>query len=87
MADKSERVTVKRIVEEYLQANGYDGLFHTEGDGCACLVAGEFMSCEENEYQYSNIVNCRPGYKVRCNCLDHFGWHMTMAKPRAGGEA
>jgi hypothetical protein len=37
-------ITVKDILEEWLQANGYNGLY--QDDGCACTL-DDFMPCEE----------------------------------------
>jgi hypothetical protein len=67
-------MNVKRIVLAYLEANGFDGLFHDHGDGCACLLA-DLMSCEEA------MERCEPGYKGPCDCSDeeHY-YHMYSTK-------
>jgi hypothetical protein len=48
--------TIKEIVREYLEKNGYDGLFN---DDCACLL-NDLYPCGE-------IGNCQAGYKGACN--------------------
>ena len=53
--------TVKEIVEDYLSANGYDGLFHGEGDGCGCGI-DDLMCCG-----YVN-EDCEPAYHHPEDC-------------------
>ena len=44
---------VKVIVEEYLEKNGYDGLYHED---CGCFIADLFPCGEPSE-------TCEPGYR------------------------
>ena len=48
---------VREIVEEYLKANGYDGLY---SEGCGCQ-ASDLMPCD------MPCEDCQPGYKVPCD--------------------
>lgn len=54
-------MTVKEIVEKYLNDNKFEGLFCSE---CACAV-GDLFPCGEN-----NVGNCEPGYKLPCTGED-----------------
>ena len=56
----SESITVKSIVEDYLKANGYDGLW-SEWSECGCFV-GELMCC--GVFCDGSCDDCHPGYKV-----------------------
>lgn len=57
-------INVKKIVEEYLIKNNFDGLW---SDECACIL-GDLMPCDD-----WGIDNCEPGYKRPCpkNCGEH----------------
>ena len=73
---------VRGMIEAYLSANGYDGLW-SEDLGCACLI-GDIAPCE------NEISKCLPGYK-RDGCDDEceFGgcdWHVVGCKPEKGDE-
>ena len=48
---------LKEIIKEYLEENGYDGLYY---DDCACSVE-DLIPCDEPN------TNCQPGYKGACN--------------------
>lgn len=50
--------TVKEIVKEYLEKNGYDGLSR---DCCGCDF-DDLMDCDNPEY------DCKAGYKTDCPC-------------------
>lgn len=52
-------MTVKEIVKDYLERNGYDGLC---GDNCGCSKE-DFPACERLS------IECRPAYKKKANCL------------------
>ena len=66
-------MTVREIVKQYLQENGYDGLYY---NSCACEIS-DLMPC--GEY----FADCKPGYKIPCpgpescalggECLFHIG--------------
>lgn len=59
-----------KIVDEWLRANGYDGLYN-EGE-CACSV-GDLMPCgEPSEF-------CTAGYNQPCTCGEH-DWHIGDTK-------
>ena len=51
-------MTVKEIVKDYLEKNGYDGLCC---EGCGCGL-DDFMPCEG-----CDIKNCKPAYRHGCN--------------------
>lgn len=55
-------MNVKKIVKEYLEKNGYDGLYSV--DDCACEVS-DLMPCEEMGW------DCTAGYKFPCDCGEH----------------
>jgi hypothetical protein len=48
------------IVEDYLKANGFDGLVHPLG--CGCTIKGGLIPCDGMDYR------CAPGYLVECVC-------------------
>lgn len=58
---KKKDWTVVEIVAEWLNTNGYDGLFREEQ--CACLKEN-LAPCDEIEN------DCRAGYKHACNSSD-----------------
>lgn len=51
-------MTVKEIVKEWLETNGYDGLFY-EGE-CGCLI-DDLMPCALYASEFSAV--CEPGYR------------------------
>ena len=53
-------MNVKQITEQYLIANGYDGLGEVNGE-CACEV-GDLMPCQSED-----VMRCRAGYKRKPN--------------------
>jgi len=58
MSEKDRRIheleNVKEIVKEYLERNGFDGLWFS--DGCGCCIE-DLMPCD------GNVSLCEPGYK------------------------
>jgi len=48
---------VGEIVHEWLEGNGYDGLYSLHDDECSCLASSLFP-CDEDPFY------CRAGYKV-----------------------
>lgn len=65
-------MTVLKILEEYLKANGFDGL---AGDECGCEI-GDLAPCE-------NPLNCKPAYKTDCGGCDCGGdWCLTTDPKR-----
>ena len=70
-------MTVREIIKQYLDANGFDGLFD---DDCACQK-GDLCPCD------SNCMDCQPGYKTSCpaDCGEH-DWHISASKEQGEGE-
>lgn len=58
-AQTDARFNVASIVEEFLEAEGFDGLYCDEG--CGCLVGG-LMPCYCNE----GVIGCEPAYRFDC---------------------
>lgn len=53
-------MTLKQIVKQYLEADGYNCLINREG-GCVCRVYSDFMEyCGVSEVGYKNNLNCKP---------------------------
>jgi hypothetical protein len=74
----NQLVTVKQIVEQYLTANGYDGLRSFDGE-CGCKV-GDLVPCD------GPFDTCEPGYEVPCpgpGCVlaGDCPWHIAPKKP------
>lgn len=68
---------VRKIIENYLRDNGFDGL---KGDECGCAI-GDLFLCE-----YISL-DCVPGYKTYCDCDEDdcgiSGYHISASKPEA----
>jgi len=64
MSSKNKSKTIAVIVAEYLEKNGFDGLFNGFCD-CACELS-DLFPCGEPD-----IHECRAGYKRPCNCGEH----------------
>lgn len=72
-------VTVKKIVADFLEANGYDGLFLPEV--CACKK-DDLAPCDEHI-----SMQCQAGYLTPCDCGDpDHDWHISAEKPDATGQ-
>lgn len=57
--------TVKEIIQEYLAANGFDGLAGSNIDGCCGCGLDDLMPCGRG------IDECKPAHKVFCkDCPD-----------------
>ena len=69
--------TIRQIVEEYLKANGYGGLY---GHLCCCEVDG-LMPCLNHL-----VGECSAGYLVEykdgkeCPCGEGCDWHVEEKK-------
>lgn len=50
-------MTVREIVKEYLEKNGYDGLYNEDEDGCGCEL-DDFMHCSGEK----DIQKCIPAF-------------------------
>lgn len=67
----TDNIDVGDIIEEYLEKNGYHGLY-TEFGECACLIK-DIGACE-------NIsLDCIPGWMSPCDCGEH-DFHITSVK-------
>ena len=58
MQRKRDTMTLIEIVTQYLRANGYDGLYHSDGE-CACEV-GDLWPCDNPN------GDCKAGHYVDC---------------------
>ena len=58
--------TVKEIIKEYLEKNGYDGLWNGNAP-CGCLK-DDLNPCGEP------FDECSPGYKGACTCGEGCDW-------------
>ena len=67
-----KNMDVQDIVDEWLKANGYSGLY-CPGE-CACKV-GNLFPCG-----YSSN-DCYAGYEIPCDCGDH-DFHIGPTKPK-----
>ena len=65
--------TVKDIIKEYLERNGYDGLFY---DDCGCYLE-DLVPCGEN-FEW-----CKTGYVGACNCGEGCDHHIYSNKADA----
>lgn len=68
-------MTVKEMVQAYLLANNFDGLWSPNGE-CACQC-DDLMPCDGE-----SIDECTPGYFAPCpkDCGGH-DWHIQQEKP------
>ena len=57
MVDTKERMNVGIILEQWLKANGYDGLYCVEGDVCGCRADDMAIRCD------GIYLDCQPGYE------------------------
>ena len=63
----------KQMIEHYLKANGYDGLYREDGyDSCGCIL-DDFMPCGEIP------DDCVAAFKRKCNCGEH-DFHLVPSK-------
>ena len=60
-------MNVKLIVEDYLTAHGYDGLYSEDGE-CGCLK-DDLFACGEGW-----LCDCEPGYKTD---RGNHGWRIV----------
>lgn len=60
------------IVYEYLEKNGYHGLWNPDGE-CACVLK-DLGACDEMNQ------NCQAGYMAPCDCGDH-DFHIVTERP------
>ncbi len=73
--------TVKEIVEAYLKAEGFDGLFNDELDSyCSCRL-GDLEPCDG-----AFLSGCQPGF-IRYDGPGGHQWTITAKRERdAAGE-
>lgn len=69
----NEIVSCSEIIGDYLEAQGYDGLVHPEGD-CACGV-GDLMPCDGDF-----AMDCKAGYRDKCTCGRGCAFHIIPGK-------
>jgi len=62
-----------KIVQEYLEKNGFDGLYSPGECGCK---KDNLVSCD------NDFSMCEPGYLQECDCGEH-DWHIGPNKPNA----
>lgn len=55
-------MTVLKIVKQWLEDNGYDGLMSPGGE-CSCLLSDLAHCCKD-------FSECRPSYRIECDCKD-----------------
>lgn len=65
------------VVAQWLEDNGYDGLYSDCGD-CGCTLP-DLYPCGDLS------LHCQPGYRAPCDCGDH-DWHIVAKKPTKEGE-
>lgn len=65
-------MNVRKIVRDYLVANGYDGLC-SSWEPCGCELV-DLMPCG------CGVEDCVPGYKGPCDCEEGCDWHMVEEK-------
>lgn len=81
-----ERWTVVTLLEFWLKGNGFEGLYNPVSHlRCYCELGGSFPPCQYRDYppNPSDLVECRPGYKVPCDCGGH-DFHIVPHKPAQG---
>jgi hypothetical protein len=71
-----EIVDVGAIVAEYLEKNGYDGLYT---DDCGCRLE-DLGACGDMP------SHCIAGWLGPCDC-GHHDWHISGERPKSKGEA
>jgi len=69
---------VEEIIVEYLDKNGYDGLFSQDGE-CAC-EKNDLAPCEHIS------LDCRVGYKTECDCEEEHDFHISAKKEKTNGQ-
>ena len=73
-------MTVKQIVRNYLEQDGFDGLVSDSGE-CGCILT-DLCPCGDM------LDSCEPGYQVPCpgpDDCEHGGeceWHIATTKER-----
>ena len=72
-------MNVQEIVRRWLEQNGLGGLYHPSDD-CRCDLADLFAYCVMEP-------DCRPGYKVACDCDGDCGYHIVPEKPQEATDA
>lgn len=71
-------IKLREIVKNYLEQNGFGGLFNSDGE-CGCELP-DLMPCDQPS------ESCCAGYKIKCNekCDHECGkcdWHIQEEKP------
>jgi hypothetical protein len=63
-------LAVADIIHKYLRDNNYDGLVEQCGE-CCCEV-NDLIPCDS-----ADVLACQPGYKIKCDCGEDCGFHIT----------
>ncbi len=63
-------MNVVEIIEAYLRANGFDGLYT---DDCGCQL-GDLMPCD------GGVGECCPGYRQPCDCGEGHYYHIGPSR-------
>ena len=74
-------ITVREIVQKFLEDNNYDGL---GCDYCSCEVS-DLMPCDDEQFSYA----CWAGYKVPCpgeEVCEHGGCDFHIAIKKGGDD-
>ena len=66
-------MNVKEIVLSWLEANGYEGLYNSDGE-CGCEIADLMPCCEAFD-------SCLPGYKAPYEDGER-DWQIQEEKPK-----
>ncbi len=66
---------VRSILEEWLEAKGFAGLYNP-GE-CCCEIGKDFAPCD------ANMLDCEPGYKTACDpeiCGEDHEFHISAER-------
>lgn len=63
------------IVQEYLEKEGFDGLYNEE---CSCLL-DDLAPCWDGMQQ-----DCTAGYRAPCDCGEGCEYHIVRDRPKEG---
>jgi len=59
---------LRDIMKQWLEANGYDGLYNSQVD-CACELS-DLFPCGEP------ALECSAGHKTACDCKEKHNFHI-----------
>lgn len=61
-------MTIKEIIKDYLDENGYDGLYDQDAE-CSCKK-DDLFPCGDP------VIECTAGYKGPCDCEEEHDYHI-----------